>query len=101
MHAIGFALPRDALRFCVQHRPAIALLDFDMAGLDGVTLAGRLRQVHRDLPLMFITGNLDEVEARLRAAPLAPPIELIRKPATSATILRAFDRLVPAPTGAA
>lgn len=45
----------------------VALIDFNMAGKDGLELAGELRQLHPDMPLAIITANVqDEIIARAR-----------------------------------
>ncbi|MFH5923012.1 response regulator [Roseomonas xinghualingensis] len=46
----------------------LALLDYNMPGKDGLTLAAELRALHPTMPLAVITANVqDEVIARARA----------------------------------
>lgn len=46
----------------------LALLDYNMPGKDGITLAGEMRAMHPSMPIAVITANLqDEVIARVRA----------------------------------
>lgn len=56
----------------------IALLDFNMPGRDGLTLASELREIDADMPLAVVSANhQDEVVARARAVGatfLAKPI---------------------------
>ncbi len=39
----------------------VLLLDIEMAGMDGVTLAWKLRQINDDLQIVFITGYADYI----------------------------------------
>ncbi|WP_043839792.1 response regulator [Muricoccus aerilatus] len=46
----------------------LALLDYNMPGKDGITLASEMRALHPSMPIAVITANLqDEVIARVRA----------------------------------
>ncbi|MBP0496453.1 response regulator [Pararoseomonas indoligenes] len=46
----------------------LALLDYNMPGKDGLTLAGEIRALHPTMPVAVITANVqDEVVARARA----------------------------------
>lgn len=50
----------DALRLAATERPALALLDIELAGpMDGIELAAQLWREH-NLPTMFLTGRSDE-----------------------------------------
>ena len=60
------------------HRIDVALLDFNMPGIDGLELAAELRASHPTMPIAVITANIqDEIVARARevnAAFLPKPI---------------------------
>lgn len=57
----------------------IALIDFNMAGQDGLELAGELRALNADMPIAIITANIqDEIIAQARAIGAA----FISKPVT-------------------
>ena len=46
----------------------LALLDYNMPGKDGLTLAAEMRTMHPSMPIAVITANVqDEVIARARA----------------------------------
>ena len=46
----------------------LALLDYNMPGKDGLTLAAEMRALHPSMPIAVITANVqDEVIARARA----------------------------------
>ena len=56
----------------------IALVDFNMPGLDGLELVARIRQNAPDMPIAVVSANLqDEIVARtreLKAAFIAKPL---------------------------
>lgn len=57
----------------------VVLLDYNMPGKDGLTLAAELRALHPTMPLAVITANVqDEVIARARAVNAA----FVAKPVT-------------------
>ncbi len=92
--AIPFTSARLALRYCDIRQPALALLDFSMPEMNGVTLAEQLRIRHPDLPVAFITASPDHEDfVRLRRD-LAMPRATLEKPSGLAVILRELDRLL-------
>ena len=56
----------------------IALIDFNMPGLDGLELAARIRERAPDMPIALVSANLqDEIVSRardLKAAFIAKPL---------------------------
>jgi CheY-like chemotaxis protein len=58
----------DALARLAEGGIDLALVDFNMPGMDGLTLAGEMRALHPSMPIAIITANVqDEVIARARA----------------------------------
>lgn len=50
----------DALRLLLAHRPAMAVLDWDMPGLDGLELTRRVRQNHLPTRVIILTMHTEE-----------------------------------------
>ena len=68
-----------ALSIVAGRQVDIALLDFNMPGMDGLELAAALRALRPAMPLALITANVqDEVIARARAVQAA----FVAKPLT-------------------
>jgi len=58
----------EALAINAAQRIDVALLDFNMPGMDGIDLAAALRALRPTMPIALITANVqDEVIARARA----------------------------------
>lgn len=58
----------EAMDIVAARRIDVALIDFNMAGKDGLELAADLHDLHPDLPMAIVTANIqDEVIARARA----------------------------------
>ena len=69
----------EALAIVAARQVDIALLDFNMPGMDGLELAAALRARRPAMPLALITANVqDEVIARARAVQAA----FVAKPLT-------------------
>lgn len=58
----------QALQIMADAPADVAMIDFNMAEMDGLALATELRAAHPHLPIAIITANIqDEVVARVRA----------------------------------
>lgn len=53
---VSFQLASKAIEWAKENKPDIAFLDIRLRGCDGVELAGKLREIHKDLPVIFCTG---------------------------------------------
>ena len=61
----------------------IALIDFNMPGIDGLELVARIRQTHPKMPVAVVSANIqDEIIARARELNAA----FVPKPLTDETI---------------
>ena len=63
------ATAEDALERLTRERFDIALVDIQLPGMDGLTLARRIQQRDPDIALVMITGasNVESVIAAMRA----------------------------------
>jgi CheY-like chemotaxis protein len=79
-----------------QEKIGLALLDFNMPGRDGLSLAADLRALNPKLPMALISANSqDEIVARTRAL----GAEFLSKPLTEAVLapfLASLERSPPA-----
>ncbi len=76
----------DAMDVMSRHgRPDLVLTDLMMRGMDGATLAQRLQLRWPDLPVLFMTGRLDQHE---RIEAVAPDADTIEKPFTPEALVR-------------
>jgi PAS domain S-box-containing protein len=69
----------DALARLADWRPALALIDYAMPGMNGADTARAARAVMADLPIIFVTGYAES--EKLEAA-LGPSVRVLRKPFT-------------------
>ncbi len=68
------------------------LTDISIPGrIDGIGLAEHARQVHPDLPILFVSGGAANL---LRAGALAPPTVCMSKPFEAVALLRAIGLLI-------
>ncbi len=83
------ARAEDALAHAAENVPDIALLDIRLKGkMDGVELAQAL-QKERELPIIFLTANADEVT--FNRAKAAKPYAFISKPFKKLDLQRAIE----------
>jgi DNA-binding NarL/FixJ family response regulator len=80
----------EAIACQAREHIGVALLDFNMPGRDGLTLAAELRAANAELPIAITTANIqDEIVARateIGAAFLAKPVTQAALAAFLATI---------------
>ena len=50
---------RQALRMVQKERPDLMTIDIKMPGMDGIELLRRVREIHRDLPIIICTAYGD------------------------------------------
>lgn len=51
-----FTSPEDALAWLARNEADVALLDIDMPDMNGIELAGRIKDRHPDMSIIFLTG---------------------------------------------
>lgn len=75
----------EAIALATEHAVDIALLDFNMPGRDGLTLATELRALDSAMPMAIISANIqDEIVARAHAVGAAFLPKPLTQPALEA-----------------
>ena len=70
----------EALAIVGREAIDLALVDYNMEGTDGLTLAAQLREAHPTMPIALITANIqDEIIARAREI----NVSFVAKPLTA------------------
>jgi putative two-component system response regulator len=89
---VALADPGAVLEQAATHRPALIVLDVMMPGMDGYTLAARLREDPRTatIPIVFITGQTEPMYRALSAD--AGAVAHVQKPFTVETLRAAVGR---------
>ena len=64
-HVVAYPDGPAALNGLTALQPDLAILDIKMPQMDGVELLRRLRQKKSDVPIIFLTGRLDETDELL------------------------------------
>ncbi|MGO9586412.1 MAG: response regulator transcription factor [Limisphaerales bacterium] len=65
------------------------ILDVQMPGLNGIEVQTRIRRIHKDMPVIFITAH-DDRGARERAL-AGGALAFLRKPCNDALLIRTLD----------
>ena len=55
----SFSCPLEALNYVREHPVDIVFTDFRMPKMDGLTFIRETRKVHRDIPIVMLTGEAD------------------------------------------
>lgn len=76
---------REALRKFVKDPPDLVLLDVWMEGWDGIETLQRLKEVHRDVPIVIMSGH-GTIETAVRAVKLGA-FDYLEKPLSLTKIL--------------
>ena len=65
-NAAGFIKPSEALEYAGKNHIDLAFLDIEVGGMNGLQLAGLLKDIHGDIRIVFTTGY-SEYEADVYA----------------------------------
>lgn len=96
-HTLNLSVYSSAERFWSAYedgfRPDLLLLDVEMPGQNGMALAKKLRQLHDDTPLVFITGYSDYMAEGYDVAALHYLLKPVSEQALARVLARALDQL--------
>jgi two-component system, cell cycle sensor histidine kinase and response regulator CckA len=88
----------DALKLALENPepPDLAVLDLMMPGMDGAQLYDRLRDLHPNLRVLFMSGYNEE-EINRRCGGRVENADLLKKPFTSAELLARVRKMIDRP----
>jgi FixJ family two-component response regulator len=89
---MGFSSAEEFLSRAAFETPACLVLDVRMPGLSGLDLQRRLAEIHREIPIIFITGHGDvpsSVQAMKGGA-----VDFLVKPFSDKTLLEAIANAI-------
>jgi FixJ family two-component response regulator len=69
--------------------PDCVILDVQMSGMNGIEVQNRIRRIHKDMPVIFITAH-DDRGAREQAF-AGGALAFLRKPCNDALLIRTLD----------
>lgn len=85
----GFTHGPDAIAFARENELGLAVLDVEMAPLNGLQVAQSLRKLWPTLPVIFLTGSIQENSETI--VPGIGAVAQYRKPLTSAELIAAVQ----------
>ncbi len=74
----------EALKMIAENRPDLALIDWNMPNMDGITLVRKIRETDKNLPLMMCTTEAEKT--RVLEAIKAGVNNYVVKPFTAETL---------------
>src|SRR6202007_75991 len=91
LDVIGSAIESEAgLRLCAELRPEAVLVDINLPGKDGVSLATQLAMLPQPPRLVFTTGNANRATDAFRLE----AVDYLLKPLEPGQVAEAVDRLL-------
>lgn len=87
----SFLQPLDAMRYMKENPVDLIVTDFQMPGMDGLTLVREVRKVHGDIPIVMMTGHSDARDL-IMSSNADSVSELFPKPFSASDF---FDRVKP------
>jgi len=88
----GATSAEQALTLVATFKPDLAILDIRMPDLDGFELMSRLKQDHRDLDVILMTGSVSEPDRKLVRAIREDAFYFVQKPFDSDVLKTLVER---------
>lgn len=94
IHVLGISDGRAAIRQLDSYKPDVILLDYNMPGLDGITVLTHIKTVpdFKNIPVIMLTG--DSSREVVSGSKRAGADEYLIKPSDRKTILSKIDKVV-------
>src|SRR4051794_22840390 len=84
--------PREAIALAAEFKPALALLDIQMPEMDGFQLMDTLQALDPELAVIFMTGSIHELDAKLIRAIRKNAFYFLQKPFDRGVLLTLVER---------
>jgi len=84
--------PRTAVELATEFKPDLAILDIQMPEMDGFRLMEKLRASDSDLKVIFMTGTVHELDAKLIQAIRKDAFYFLHKPFDRGVLLALVER---------
>ena len=84
--------PREALRLAAAFKPDLAILDIQMPEMDGFQLMEKLQALDPELDVIFMTGSIHEIDAKLIKAIRKDAFYFLQKPFDRGVLLSLVER---------
>ena len=83
---------REAVGLAASFKPDLAILDIQMPGIDGFQLMEQLRGLDPELDVIFMTGSVHELDAKLIRAIRKDAFYFLQKPFDRGVLLSLVEK---------
>lgn len=84
--------PREAVEVARTFKPDLAILDIQMPEMDGFQLMEELRALDPEVDVIFMTGSIHEIDAKLIKAIRKDAFYFLQKPFDRGVLLTLVER---------
>jgi phosphoserine phosphatase RsbU/P len=91
-HVASVRSPREALGLARSFKPDLAILDIQMPEMDGFQLMEELQSFDPELDVIFMTGSIHEIDAKLIKAIRKDAFYFLQKPFDRGVLLTLVER---------
>ena len=87
---------KEAMAFLSTQTPIMAIVDFRLPDMDGMTLISRMREAGQNMPIVFISGTWCDARTFTRLRNILRVSLVLQKPIQPELFLEQIDTLLPA-----
>jgi len=91
-HVAGARSPREGVGLATVFKPDLAILDIQMPEMDGFQLMEELQALDAELDVIFMTGSVHEIDAKLIKAIRKDAFYFLQKPFDRGVLLSLVER---------